>query len=68
MVNKAQSDYWLGGLLYLCAGMSGHWLITPTSHPNATTLQYVWIWGQIVVCLLAGTRLLRRAESPFSAS
>ena len=67
MIDKHKSDYLLGGLLLLVAGRSGNWLITPMSHPGATTLDYVLTWAQIIICLVAGARLLQRSRTPVSA-
>lgn len=68
MNDKQKSDYLLGGLLLLVAGRSGNWLITPMSHPGAGTLEYVLTWAQVIVCVAAGFRLLRRSRVPVSAS
>lgn len=35
----------LGAVIF--AGWSGHWLITPIQHPDASTAQYITIWLQI---------------------
>lgn len=32
----------------LAAGYAGHWLITPDSHPAATSLAYTWAWLQLL--------------------
>ena len=68
MTDKLKSDYVLGGLLVLVAARGGNWLITPMSHPGATTLDYVLTWAQIIVCLVAGIRLIRRSKAPVSAA
>jgi uncharacterized membrane protein (DUF485 family) len=68
MTDKLKSDYTLGVLLVFVAAYGGHWLITPINHPNATTLDYLFTWGQIVVCLVAGIRLIRRSTPQVSAS
>jgi hypothetical protein len=50
----------------LVAGWSGHWLITPNNHPDATTLQYLTIWLQILAGLTLavwGTRRSRRLKA-----
>jgi hypothetical protein len=38
----------LGATAVLIAGLAGHWLITPTGHPNANILQYLAAWSQLL--------------------
>ena len=68
MTDKLKSDYVLGVVLWFIAAQGAHWLITPANHPAATTFQYVWVWGQIIVCGIAGWRLMKRSQPPASAS
>jgi hypothetical protein len=51
----------------LLAGMAMHWLITPTSHPAATTAQYVWAWIQFVGGIVLMVRIQRRQRTTSSA-
>ena len=63
MADRKLSDNLIGFFLLLLAGKGGNWLITPMRHPNASTLDYVLTWIQIVVCVVAGIYLLRKARS-----
>lgn len=56
-------DNALSFLLLVIAGKGGNWLITPMRHPDATTVDYVLTWVQIVVCLVAAIRLHRIARA-----
>jgi hypothetical protein len=62
-MDRKKSDEILGFLLLVIAGKGGNWLITPMSHPDAGTLEYVFTWVQIVVCLVAAIRLHRVARA-----
>ena len=64
MIDKLKSDYTLGVLLVFIAARGGNWLITPMSHPGATTLDYLFTWAQIIICLGAGFRLIARSRAP----
>lgn len=66
MTDKLKSDYLLGGLLVLVAARSGNWLLS--SHPEATTLDLVLTWAQVIVCLVAGIRLIRRSQGSVTPS
>lgn len=68
MADRKRSDNLLGGLLLLIAGKGGNWLITPMRHPEATTLDYVLTWAQVILCLAAGIWLLWKARSQPSAT
>lgn len=67
MTDSSKSDYALGTLLVLIAARGGHWLITPMRHPDATLIDHLFVWGQIIICLAAGLRLIRRSKTPASA-
>ncbi len=63
MIDRKKSDHLLGVLLLLIAGKGGNWLLTPMRHPQATTLDYILTWGQLIVSIAAGIWLLRRARA-----
>ena len=48
-VNRARSFGFLGGLMLAMAAAGVFWLITPTAHPNATTLQSLLVIAQVVL-------------------
>lgn len=62
MPDKYRTDQVLGIVLWFVAASGVHWLITPAAHPDASTLRHVWVWIQVVVCGVAGWRLVRRAR------
>lgn len=62
MTDHRRSDPILGIALWFVAANGVHWLITPAAHPDASTFRYVWAWAEVVVCGLAGWRLIRRAR------
>lgn len=68
MNGKLKGDQALGVLLVFVAARSGNWFITPASHPGATALDYALTGVQLLVCLIAGMRLLTRATGAVSAS
>jgi hypothetical protein len=39
----------LAGMLLTLAAVSGHWLITPARHPNATSANTLFAWALIIV-------------------
>lgn len=41
----------LAGILLTLAAVSGHWLITPARHPNATSANTLFAWALIIVGL-----------------
>lgn len=48
-VNRARSFGFLGGLMLAMAAGGVFWLITPTAHPNATTLRSLLVIAQVVL-------------------
>ena len=47
---------------------AARWLVTPTSHPAASTFQYAWAWGQLAVGLCLWVHLDRKAKSGANSS
>lgn len=50
----------LGVFLLFLAARGGNWLITPMRHPDATAVDYLLTWVQVLGGLAGGVWLLRR--------
>lgn len=48
MTKSADTLELIAGAGMLLAGLAGHWLITPISHPSANGLQYAAAWAQLI--------------------
>ena len=61
--NRAFDSGMLAGILFMVAASAGHWLITPASHPDATTLRVAAVVVQAVGSLVFALILVRRHRS-----
>jgi peptidoglycan biosynthesis protein MviN/MurJ (putative lipid II flippase) len=59
------SFYWgmVAGMLVSVAAQAGNWLITPMSHPNASTARLYGVIAQGLLCLAAALWLVRRERA-----
>ena len=48
----------LAGVLLILGGNAGNWLITPMSHPTASSFQHTWEIGQFIACTGAAIWLI----------
>jgi Na+/proline symporter len=68
MNSKAREYGALAGMLSTIAAWSVNWLITPMSHPTASSARQTAVVVQLVLCLLLAAWFWRRAgrEDPAS--
>ncbi len=50
------------------AGTAARWLITPTNHPDASTLRYVGVWAQLIIAVALLIRFSRKAKAAANGS
>lgn len=50
----------LAGVLLSLGGNAGNWLITPMSHPTASSFQHAWEIGQFIGCTVAALWLIMK--------
>ena len=58
---KARQYGAIAGMLAVVAGWSGNWLITPLSHPSASSTRQIAVVLQLVVAALLAAWYWRRA-------
>ena len=54
------TDGMLAGALLIFAAQAGYWLITPTSHPDASDARWVAVVAQGVICASIALGLVLR--------
>jgi hypothetical protein len=50
------------------AGTAARWLITPASHPGASTLRYVGVWLQLIIATVLLILFYRKARAVANSS
>lgn len=62
MSNKVFRSGWFAGFLMAVAAQGGNWLITPASHPDASTLRTYGVLAQVIGCLGISLWLMWRQQ------
>jgi hypothetical protein len=63
MTTQARNWQLLAGVMWIVGAFGGHWLITPANHPEATTINYVAAWVQLVGCAAVAIWAWRRSKT-----
>jgi hypothetical protein len=63
MSNKSFKSGWWSGFLMAIGCQGVNWLITPMSHPAASTLRTYAVIGQVILCLGIGLWLIWRQQA-----
>lgn len=64
MSNKIFKSGWIAGFLMAVAAQGGNWLITPMSHPDASTLRTYAVVAQVAICAGVSLWLTWRHHPP----
>jgi hypothetical protein len=65
---KAFDNGMMAGFFFSFAAFAGNWLITPMSHPDASSLRTAAVLGQALLCLGIGLYLVLRRRPKSSPS
>ena len=66
MSNKVFRSGWFAGFLMAVAAQGANWLITPMSHPGASTLRTSGVVAQVLLCLGISLWLMWRQRASLS--